>query len=280
MKSATIYILIIFFGLTTSCTDVVEVDLPITEPTLVVEASIDWQKGTPGNNQSIKLSTTTPYYENQQPSPVVGANVKITNNTDGTEFIFEDQNNGTYTTTNFVPILNQSYTLHILYEDEEYTATETLMPVAEIEEITQSVENGFDDELIEINIYYQDPENEENYNFLKYFRQGDHFPYIEVESDEFTDGNRIEDTFEIEDDEDSDIQPLAPGDVMEIYFYGISERYYNYMALLISQSEGGNPFSATPVPLHGNCININNPDEAVYGYFRLTEMDKKAYTVN
>lgn len=279
MKPITIFILFALFIVLTSCTDVVDVDLPTSEPALVVEASIEWQKGTAGNNQSISLRTTTPYYQNQQASPVIGASVKITNDKNGTEFLFEDQHDGVYKTDSFIPILNQPYTLHISYEGEKYTATEFLLPVVEIEEVTQSQEGGFDDKVMELNISFQDPENEKNYYLLKVFRQGDSFPYMEVQSDELTNGNRIEEFFEIEDDEESSIEPLKQGDVMETYLYGISERYYNYMALLISQSDDGGPFGTVPVPLHGNCINTTHPKEEVYGYFRLTEVDKRIYTV-
>ena len=62
-----------------SCTDVIDVDVPVAPPRLVVEASIDWIKGTDGSEQTIKLSTSTPYFENLQESPVSGASVKIIN---------------------------------------------------------------------------------------------------------------------------------------------------------------------------------------------------------
>ena len=36
---------------------------------------------------------------------------------------------------------------------------------------------------------------------------------------------------------------------------GVSKRYYEYIQLLISQSESGGPFDTTPVALRGNCTN-------------------------
>jgi hypothetical protein len=68
-------ILILLF---TSCEDVVNVDLETAAPKLVIDASIDWEKGTTGNVQVIKLSTTSDFYSNTVPR-VSGAIVFITN---------------------------------------------------------------------------------------------------------------------------------------------------------------------------------------------------------
>ena len=53
-----ISVLLIAF-LLTGCEDVINVDLPTGEPKLVVDASLNFQLGAPGNEQVIKLSTTT-----------------------------------------------------------------------------------------------------------------------------------------------------------------------------------------------------------------------------
>ena len=45
---------------------------------LVIDASIKWQKGTIGNDQTIKLSTTTGFYDSVIPT-VSGATVFVTN---------------------------------------------------------------------------------------------------------------------------------------------------------------------------------------------------------
>ena len=70
--------------LQTSCEDVIELNLNTAEPKLVIEASINWLKGTSGNEQIIKLSLTAPYFNDTVP-PANGATVLIT-----------DQNNRTY----------------------------------------------------------------------------------------------------------------------------------------------------------------------------------------
>ncbi|OUS01700.1 hypothetical protein A9Q86_07575 [Flavobacteriales bacterium 33_180_T64] len=274
----------LFFALTLliiSCEDVIDVDVPTAAPRLVVEASLDWEKGTIGNNQIIKLSTSTPYFDTTINNSVIGASVRVTNLDTNAEYIFVDQNNGTYTISNFAPIVNNSYTLEVIYNGETYTANETLKSVPEITRVEQSLEGGFDEELLDVSIFWDDPEDEENYYFVKFIEEGDLFTTLEDESDEFTNGNEMDEFFEKdgEDDDADHLQEFVPGDVVDISLYGISERYYNYIQLLIEQYDSnGDPFSATPAEIRGNCINISNTENYAFGYFRLSEYDTVNHT--
>lgn len=123
--------------LTFSCEDVVDVDLDTAPPRLVIEASIDWQKGTPGNNQQIVLSTTTGYYSEEIPR-VSGASVSIINSVNTVFNFLEESDPGVYICSDFVPKLNETYTLTVNYDGETYKATETLLPVPVITRIEQS----------------------------------------------------------------------------------------------------------------------------------------------
>ena len=271
-----LYILILTITFN-SCEDVIDVEVPIAPPRLVVEASLDWEKETSGNNQNIKLSLSSPYFSNTPNSAVSGAKVKVTNNNDKTEVIFLDQGDGNYITTAFKPFLNQSYTLEIEYKNEIYLATETLTPVTNITNIYQSTENGFDDEAIEINISFSDPKDEENYYLTKFHDRKDLLAEFFPDSDEFTNGNEMTFFYEkIEDDKDKE---LRPGDIVDIHLYGISEQYYNFISLLIAQSNDHGLFSTTPANVKGNCINITTKNNYAYGYFRLTQVDKHVYVV-
>ena len=79
MKNIIHYLALILITISfSSCEDVVDVDLNTAKPRLVIDASIKWQKGTSGNEQKIKLSTTTDYFSNVIPV-VSGATVFITN---------------------------------------------------------------------------------------------------------------------------------------------------------------------------------------------------------
>src|SRR4051812_40485530 len=108
-------VLLIIIGLLNSCTDVIDVKVPNGGARLVVDASINWQKGTLGETQTINLRKSTAFFEKNSDAPVTGASVTVTKENDGSIFVFADQNNGSYKAIDFVPELNVSYTLKILY---------------------------------------------------------------------------------------------------------------------------------------------------------------------
>lgn len=262
----------------TSCTDVIDVEVPVAPPRLVIEASIDWEKGTIGNFQEIKLSLSTPYFENLTEEPVKGASVKVINNQDKSEIIFTDQNDGNYTTSEFVAIMNQSYTLEVVYQDEIYLATETMTQVTDITKVFQSTDNGFDKNAPEVNIAFNDPKDEINFYLAKFQRRGDLLQTLVDLKDEFTDGNEMTVFYEKLADEDTGEKEFVPGDIVDISLYGISESYFNYIQLLIQQAGAGGPFSAIPAEIKGNCINISKAENYAFGYFRLAEVDTVVYT--
>lgn len=279
MLKYSLHILTVFTLLFTACTKVIDVDVPIAEPRLVVEASIDWDKETTGTEQMIKLSLSTPYFEEDLKSLVQGATVKITDQTSLQEFLFLDQNNGTYKCLDFIPVVNHTYTLEISYQGEYYTAEETMVSITEISRIDQSKEDGFDDEAIEINMYVPDPVNEENYYLIRFYERGGLLAKLFYVKDEFVNGNEMKFFIEKLDDEDTGEEEFDVGDVVDLNAYGISKAYYNYIRVLIDQSDSGNPFSTIPVALKGNCVNPSNPDKYAFGYFRLTQMVKTTYIV-
>ena len=272
-------VILLFVMSLASCEDVIDVDVQTAPSRLVIEASLDWEKGTTGSNQAIKLSKSTPYFDTTTNTGVTNASVKVTNDNDNTEFVFAHQSNGVYVTTGFIPIANQSYTLEVIYNGETYTANETLTTVTDITNITQSREDGFNDEDLEVKVIFTDPEDEENYYLFKFQRQGDLLPILENGDDEFANGNKITWWYEKEEDDETDkIEAFMPGDIVNIELYGISEAFSNYIGILIEQSEGAGLFSTTPVPLRGNCINTTNADNYAFGYFRLTQVVKTSYT--
>lgn len=285
MKTKNIYKILAVAALTVSfggCTDVVDVDVQNEEPRLVIEASLDWEitenGATSGNNQTIKLRMSTPYFSEEEPAPVTGAVVYVTNDTTGVIYPFEDLNNGTYSTHSFEPVEEQSFTLTVEYNGEVYRGSDTFYYGTIIEGLWQSYEGGFDSEAIDVNIAYYDNPDVANYYLLRFYRHGDLLPYLEVDWDEFTNGNLMTDFFEIN-DFDENAEPLQPGEVVDISIYGLSENYFNYMAILLYQSDNtGNPFSTVPVALKGNCKNITGGKDA-YGYFRTTTYNTIEYTI-
>jgi len=278
MKTLKKIILVVIVIIFASCSDVVDVEVQEGPKRLVVEASLDWEKGTEGNVQTIRLRESIPFFSTISNTEVAGASVVVTNVDNGISYIFEDQGNGEYLTTNFEPVLEQTYSLRIEYNGEVYTATETMTPVTDITNVLQGRKEGFDDELLEVHVVFTDPEEEGNNYLFKFQREGDLLPDLEEGKDEFLNGNEIDWWYEIEEDKDAHIEPFKPGDVVNIEMYGISRAYYDYIKILISQLGGVGLFESTPVDVKGNCVNTTNPENYAFGYFRLTQVVKTSYT--
>lgn len=255
-----------------SCQDVVPIALNTAPPKLVIEASINWKKGTDGNQQKIKLTTTTDYFGTEIPT-VSGATIFIKNSANTTFQFTESATKGEYTCNNFIPVINQSYTLTVISEGATYKASEILKSVAPITEIIQNNEGGFTGKNKEIKSYYTDPANEANYYLYRYIYSNEVKSNFYVDQDEFFDGNKF---FSISQKDD-----LKSDDVIEVSHYGISKSYYNYMIVLVSiaGNNGGGPFQSPPATVKGNIINTTNSINYPLGYFSLSEIDIKNYTI-
>jgi hypothetical protein len=270
MKQKFILLVVILFGFF-SCEDVIDVDVPTSEPRLVIDASINWFKGTTGNDQVIKLTLTAPYFNTNVP-PANNAQVSVSDE-NGNVFQFEeDGNTGLYYNNDFIVEINGIYNLTIIYENETYIGTETLLAVPEIEFVEQNLEGGITGEDTEIKAYFMDPANEENYYFFEFIPSTPVIPTLDTFKDEFVNGNQIF-GFYVEED-------LNPGDEVIIRNHGVSKRFYEFMYILLQQTGvGGGPFETQPATVRGNCVNITNQDNYPLGYFRLSEVSEVNYLI-
>lgn len=255
-----------------SCEDKVNVALDTANPKLVIDANILWQKGTDGSTQKIKLTTTTDYYSNVIPT-VSGAVVYVTNSANTVFTFTETPNTGEYVCTNFVPVINENYTLMVQYAGQTYTATEKLLATPTIDNIQQNTVQGFGGDEIQVKFFYQDNGLEDNNYLIGAKNSTKAIPEFGVLKDEFFQGNQM---FGFYTDD-----KLKAGDQLLFSLEGISVRYFNYMNKLlnIAGSAGGSPFATPPATLRGNIVNQTNESEYPLGYFHLSEIDTRNYTV-
>ncbi len=276
MKNIKLYITLFIISLSViSCEDVVNVDLDTAAPKLVIDASIKWEKGTIGNTQKIKLTTTTDFYSNKI-LVATGASVVVTNITLSTPISYsfiEDGQTGEYVCTNFNPIVNNNYTLTVVYKGETYTSTSEFMASPEIVKTEQKLKSGFGGtEFYEIKFYFQDNASEDNYYLVGAKNSKIIYPEYGALDDKFTQGNLM---FAVYQDE------FEKGDVIEYSVQGITLKYNNYMTKLlnIAGTDGGNPFATAPATLRGNIVNTTNSDNYPLGFFHLAEIDSDTYTI-
>lgn len=255
-----------------SCEDIIDVDLNTMAPKLVIEASINSLKSSSGNVQTIKLSLSAPYFDDQVP-PASGAMVFITDEDDKRYKFIETDDPGIYRNISFKPIINRTYTLTVIYNDETYEGTESLKSVVDIDYVSQNTNAGVIDKNAEIKAYYTDPEDEINFYLFEFMSKVSATPSLEVYEDRYTNGNQIFGYYSEKD--------LRVGDKVLIRNYGISESFYNYMFILLQQSSdaNGGPFDTQPASVKGNCVNITNPENFPLGYFRLSQVSEVTYTI-
>jgi hypothetical protein len=269
MKKIMYLIALVLFA---SCEDVVDIDLETASPKLVIEANILWKKGTTGNEQRIKLSTTTGFYSTEIPT-VSNATVFITNSsTTVFNFIEIVPNTGEYICTNFVPVVNENYTLTVIVNGVTYKATQTLLATPDIDYVEQTTVQGIGGDLIQVKFFFQDNGLEDN-NYLIIVKKSDEvIPELGAISDEFFQGNQMFGFYS--DDE------LEAGNQLTFGLQGMSLRYYNYMNKLINiVGSAGNPFATPPATLRGNIINQTDSNNYPLGYFHMSEVDTEEYTI-
>lgn len=274
MKKILLYsVLLLTTLLSTSCEEVVDIDLDNSEPKLVIDAIIKWQKGTTGENQTIKLSLTNDFYTNEI-LPANGAIVTVTNSSNVVFNFIEVPSTGDYVCTNFQPVIGEVYRLEILYEGSIYTASSALFATPDIINVTQETVVGISGEdEIQIKYFYQDNGAEENYYLLGVKNPNKQIPEFGVVSDEFFQGNVMFGFYGSSETE--------PGITLDLSVQGVSKSYHNYMNKLITiaGSGSGNPFATPPATIRGNITNTTNNNNYPLGYFHLSEIDTVNYLV-
>jgi hypothetical protein len=245
----------------------VEVDLNTSEPRLVIEANVNLlEDGT--SNSTVKLTLTAPFFDNEVPF-VDDATVTI-NGDNGMVYVFSYTENGIYNSS-LIPEIGINYTLEINYKGETYSATEQLVSVSSLEFVEQNNDGGFSGDEIELKAFFTDPPGLGDH----YFFEGisDRGIVVDTFFDEFFDGNLIFGFYRVED--------LAAGDLVTFNLYGVNEKFYNFMFVLLQQSsdQGGGPFETQPATVRGNIINQADIDNFPLGYFRVSEVSTLTYTV-
>lgn len=252
-------ILVIGLGLlTTACEEVIQLDLPTETPRLTVDASLQM---TPNETltQWVELSLSGGFYQEQNPI-ISDASVQLIDlrNNQTIEFVYDPVLENYR--MDFTPSFNTDYRLRVVYDNETYESTiEQLMHAVPIQNLEQGDNSLFAGDEKEVIISYTDSAERDDFYLFDFGLQK-----FLATKDEFYQGNLF--TFS------HFYEELQTGDVALIKIMGIDERHFNFMTILIDQTEdGGNPFSSTPSTVRGNLSNLTNPDHYPMGYFRLSE---------
>lgn len=261
------FIVLTFLFFFSSCEKVVEIDLPSTEPILIIDApfEINFDNNPVTAKTVVKLRLSADYFEENIPI-VTNADVFVTNLTTNEIILFNDDDlDGDYVpNSQFIPEENIEYELTVAYENQIYKGKATRVKSTPLTSVVQGNTTLFSGEETELIVYFSDNANEENYYLFDF----DNNFYLTVEDRFFNGADYNFSYFYGEDD-------IELPTTVTVKMSGISRDYYTYFRVLLDQSGegGGGPFETIPATLLGNMINTTERENFPLGYFHISETD-------
>lgn len=276
-----------------SCEDVVDVELQTTEPRLVVNGllRVDFtQEFVP---VEIRVTETTNFFEDNIPTSLDDNAIILYGqpNPDAPEIIEDlvtsslsetEPGSGIYVpdptfdadqrirTTSIFP--NTVFILVLEHRGSRYAARTPFSPTVPINNLEQGDETLFDEDDIEIKVTINDLADVENY-YVFDFGEGD---YLALD-DQFIDGQEFEFSY-------FPVRDLEPGENLEVSILGADQQFFNYMDLLVEQTQDdGGVFETPAATVRGNVFNVtgldnnllfdnvNRPEAFPLGYFAVVQ---------
>jgi hypothetical protein len=170
--------------------------------------------------------------------------------------------------------------LQITWEDKRYYASTTYIPTVPIDAIEIGDETLFNEDETEVIITFTDNPDRTNYYV---FDMG--FGNFVTADDQFIQGQQFKFSYFYE-------QKFEPGQELTISLLGADQSFYNYMNLLIEQTEDNFGVFETPVAtVRGNIFdvteldnidffdNVNIPNEFALGYFAVVQEYSQSITI-
>jgi hypothetical protein len=277
-----------------SCEDPIDVAIPEGKTMLVVDAFLNDQLTT----QTIRLTTTSPYFSNVNVPSVSGALVSVTDITAGKNFTFNDVGNGNYS---FTPVAADSFAigghqflLNVNWTGLNYTATSELKrttPIDTIVFIKQEGGQGFEKGYYPY-IFAFDQPNGKDYYWLKAYKNNIYFSdpsNINVLEDagggDGTDGLAFipPNAFFIVTPSDQPFQLINSNntaDICKIECYSLNQSTYEFLlqAQVQMTNSSSGLFATTPENVRTNITPVGNAPQAL-GWFNIGALSSKTLPV-
>ncbi|MEL6484411.1 MAG: DUF4249 family protein, partial [Bacteroidota bacterium] len=283
-----------------SCEDVIDVDLPETETRLVVNGLLRVDFGEQFVPVEIKVTESSSFFEENQVTiledaliiygvpdpnaPEIIVNQQVSNlaeSAPGTGIYIPDP---TFDEDQRIPTAaiapGTVFILIVEHKGRLYAARTPFSPSVPIDNIEQGTETLFDEDDTEIVLTITDVPEVENYYVFE-FGQGE---FLALD-DQFIDGQEFEFSFFPERD-------LFPGDVLPVSILGADQQFFNYVDLLVEQTENdGGVFETPAATVRGNIFdvtgldntllfdNVNRPEAFPLGYFAVVQEFTETLTI-
>lgn len=283
---------ILLLGITiiafSSCEDQVIIE---TDPAPIL-LTVDGWITTEAVDQTITLSESQPYFDNEFPAPITGASVVVESN--GQTFNFIENEPGEYTWTSGgsrLGSVGESFNLLINDGDDSYISSSTVGRVPPIDSIGQEFEeeSTFGVAGVRTNFFARDPVGFGDTYWIKTFKNGaylDKPEEINIAFDAgFDAGGQVDGliyippirdaTNPVGGDDDDETPPWETGDEIKVEIHSISNAAFFFMEIARDQiTNGDNGLFATPLAnTRGNIINQATGERAL-GVFNVAEVSR------
>jgi|GEM_PF-566910 len=290
--STVLFTLIMFF----SCTAPIDINTRDSEPVIVIYGQLTDEN----KHQFIRITSSSPYFDNKTNPIVSDAKVKVTSS-DGDEYAFIYEEDGYYVSDRiFAASLGITYHLAVEVDFdkdgtiETYEAETTILPIFPVDYVDIVPLSSMGYRYFSLNFYAQEPVETDNWYLFRILvndslANGSISKHIisedEMYNGEYIDGASIyyladaTDEKHIKDREDQDSFTeeeifVTPGDNIRVQILNIEKGYYNFILQCISEKDGENPFFGGPP----SNITTNLSNGAV-GYFAGFCIQEKATVV-
>ncbi|MDR2680782.1 MAG: DUF4249 domain-containing protein, partial [Tannerella sp.] len=262
-----------------SCTAPIDINTRDSEPVIVIYGCLTDEN----KHQSVRITSSSPYFDNKENSPVADANVQI-EDSEGNVYDLSYGENGYYfSKSRFAVRSGATYHLRVDVDfdkdgtPETYESVTTVSPVLTIDSINVKPLNIMGYRHFALNVFAQDPPGVKDFYLFRFYindsLSNNQISNYIVTDDEFFDGSYLENTiyyFEditdenvVEKNKDNDnIYMVSPGDRIRLQALNIEEGYYKFINECTSEMRGENPmFGGPPSNISTNLTN------GAVGYF-------------
>jgi hypothetical protein len=297
------YLILVAFGLF-SCEDVIDVELQNTESRLVVNGLLRVDFDQEFVPVEIRVTETTNFFEDNIPTSLDDNAVIFYGrvNPDAPEILEFDPTNFSSSLTELEPgsgiyvpdpsfdadqrirtssiFPNTVFILIMEHKGRRYSAQTPFSPSVPIDNLEQGDETLFDEDDVEIKITITDTPEMENYYIFDFGES----EFLALD-DQFIDGQEFE--FSYFPDRD-----LEPGEQLEVSILGADQQFFNYIDLIVEQTENdGGIFETPAATVRGNVFdvtgldnellfdNVNRPDDFPLGYFAVVQEFKQSIII-
>jgi hypothetical protein len=275
LKQLVLNTFILFgFLLFFSCSEPFDIDTNDSVPVIVVYGYFTDEL----THHSIKISTSSPYFDSQPNRGIPNANVYIISSEDEViRFVESDTIQGLYQTKDEVAgVPNLTYTLNVEVDfdndgiKEIYKAISRMQPPIEIDSITIRNFKMMGENRYAMYMYAQDPPDEDYYLCRYKINTAfvlDSLGQYSLMNDkrfngQYIDGMLVQMFADAESENDREQISLSLGDTVELIFGRIEKGYHDFIAQCQDEKNGESPFFGSPA---SNIVsNISNGGK---GYF-------------